>query len=354
MKHKLEIAKRLFLEMSETILNYNQQNLRRPRTHTYKNLIIFENSLSIETNIIGYQNQGEAILIFIYSDNVISYSILIDCYATNNNDKITEILVSHNVSTLDFICWTHPDLDHSKGLKKIIEQFASDKTQIWIPEDVDYNEITCSKEVKELFKYLNNCLTSQEAEYNVYSTSDMKNMLCYNSVCFKHGINEYPLKITSYAPNSKLIRKQNCMDQFIKNDRSIFCTLELGDACIYLTGDIENSTINMLPIDQINPYCHICKIPHHGSETSTDFINILTQCDIACSTVYRIGKCSLPNKAVLGSYEENTTLLYCTGMQNISKEKYSYGILTITTDILNRTFSIRTEGNAEFIPFVSL
>ena len=339
--------------MSEIVLAYTQQNLTRPKTNTYKNLIFFENSLTIETNIIGYKNQGEAILIFIYSDDVISYSILIDCYVTANTDKITELLDSHNISALNFICWTHPDLDHSKGLKKIIEKFASDKTQIWIPEDVDYNEISCSNEVKELFIYLNNCLTSQDAIYNVYSTSDVKNMLCYDSVCFKHGIYEYPLKITSYAPNSKLIRKQNYMDQFIKNDRSIFCTLELGNACIYLTGDIENSTISMLPIDQINPYCHICKIPHHGSETSTDFTSILSKCDIACSTVYRGGKSSLPNKAVLDTYKENATFLYCTGRMKRTEERHSYGIITITTNIIDETFSVKTEGNTELISCIS-
>ena len=52
-------------------------------------------------------------------------------------------------------------------------------------------------------------------------------MMFYNSVCFQKDMNGYPLEIISYAPNSKIIRKQNYMDQFIKNDRSIFFVLAL-------------------------------------------------------------------------------------------------------------------------------
>jgi len=75
-------------------------------------------------------------------------------------------------------------------------------------------EIKCSKEVRELFQYLKECTVNCSTEYNVYSTSDRKDMMCYNSICFrKNGKNVYiPIENTKelfclneVSLNSKLL-----------------------------------------------------------------------------------------------------------------------------------------------------
>ena len=106
-------------------------------------------------------------------------------FCTVENDKVTEILKKNKVDKLDFICWTHPDFGHSKGLKDIIDMYASEKTSIWIPEGIDAKNNLQSKEVQKLFEYLRECTTNIVSEYNVYSVSDRKDMMFYNSVCFK-------------------------------------------------------------------------------------------------------------------------------------------------------------------------
>ena len=55
-----------------------------------------------------------------------------DCFYLSEVDKIKEILDKNNVEKLDFICWTHPDFDHSKGLRNVIDEYMSQKTMIWI------------------------------------------------------------------------------------------------------------------------------------------------------------------------------------------------------------------------------
>ena len=117
---------------------------------------------------------------------------------------------------------------------------------IWIPEGIDTKEINCSEEVKKLFECLKECTTNIHAEYNVYSVSDKKDMMYYNSFCFQKDVARYPLEITSYTPNSNIIRKQNYMERFIKNDRSIFFVLALGDVRIFLTGDVEDGTLEKI------------------------------------------------------------------------------------------------------------
>ena len=316
---------------------------------SFKKIIFFEEKLVIETYLIGYKLEGEAVLFFVRTDGAISFSGIVDCFCTVENDKVTEILKKNKVDKLDFICWTHPDFDHSKGLKDIIDMYASEKTSIWIPEGIDAKEITCSQEVQKLFEYLRECTTNIVSEYNVYSISDRKDMMFYNSVCFQKDMNGYPLEIISYAPNSKIIRKQNYMDQFIKNDRSIFFVLALGDVRIFLTGDVEDDTLEKIPSNYFGNHVHIMKIPHHGSDSSVKMLDLgCYECDVACSTVYRKGSNNLPLSNVMEEYDKRTQFLMCTGKSDKNNENENYGIIKIETDILAHTFSTQMEGNAEY------
>lgn len=314
----------------------------------YKQVVYFEKDLCIETYVIGYKNEGESILFFVRADGGISFSGLVDCYKLDDVDKVKDILQENEIEKLDFICWTHPDLDHSKGLVDIIKNYVSQKTNIWIPEGVDAQEITCSKDVKELFIQLKKCMIDMDAEYNVYSASDRKDMMGYNSICFQKGVDIFPLEIISYAPNSKIIRKQNYTDKFIKNDRSVFFVLALGSARIFLTGDVEDSTIEKIPSNFFEKHIHIMKIPHHGSDSSGKMFDLGWQvCDVACSTVYRKGHSDLPLANIMKRYSEVSQYLLCTGKADRTKETEKYGIVKIVTDVIENSFSTYTEGNAE-------
>lgn len=321
----------------------------RDNNFSYKKRFFFEEKLIIETYLIGYKIQGESILFFIRTDGNISFSGIVDCFCIAKNNKVKEILKKNNVDKLDFICWTHPDYDHSKGLKDIINNYASEETNIWIPESVDTEDVTCSKEVQELFAFLKNCTINSDSQYNVYSVSDRKDMMFYDSVCFQKDTNEYPLEITSYAPNSQIIRKQHYMDEFIKNDRSIFFVLALGNVRIFSTGDVEDATLERIPSSYFKNNVHIMKIPHHGSKTSTKMLDLgWDECDIACSTVYRSGGSDLPLPNVMNEYSKLTQHLICTGKSDKNDETEKYGVVKIETDVLAHTFSIHLDGNATY------
>lgn len=312
----------------------------------YNKIVYFEKTLIIETYIIGYKSEGEAILFFVRSDGGISFSGLVDCYKLADVDKVSEILINNHIQELDFICWTHPDSDHSKGLKEVMNIYASKKTQIWIPEGVDATEIKCGNEVQELFLYLKKCSVEMQPSLNVYSASDKKDLLCYSSVCFQKGTESFPLKLISYAPNSKIIRKQNYMEEFIKNDRSIFFVVALGEVRIFLTGDIEDATVGQIPREFVQEHIHIMKIPHHGSETSTSFLELgWSECDVACATVYRRGHSNLPENSVMNQYKQNAEMLFCTGRVNKDDEQEKYGILKVVTNVLEKTYTVDLEGN---------
>lgn len=154
------------------------------------------------------------------------------------------------------------------------------------------------------------------------------------------------MEITSYAPNSKIIRKQNYMDKFIKNDRSVFFVLALGNVRIFLTGDVEDATIEKIPVNFFGKHIHIMKIPHHGSDSSEKMLDLGWQeCDIACSTVYRKGCSDLPLSSIMEQYSEVAQYLLCTGKADKSKETEKYGVVKIVTDVIENKFSTYMEGN---------
>lgn len=313
----------------------------------YKHVIYFKDTLYIKTYIVGYKKQGEAVLFFVLTDNKISFSGLVDCFKTKELNYVEKILVDNKIEKLNFICWTHPDFDHSNGLRDIIQKYVSKETDIWIPEGIDSKEITCSNEVRKLFEELRRDVVNFDTDYNVYSASDKKDLLAYNSVCFVKDIDSYPLEMNSYAPNSKIIRKQHYLDRFIKNDRSIFLVIALGDTRIYLTGDIEDETIERIPSNFLKEHIHIMKIPHHGSDTSLGALNFGDgQCDVACSTVYRVGKSKLPLNDVMNLYISNSKGVYCTGNKDETQEESDYGVIEIVTNVVDNKYSINVEGNA--------
>lgn len=312
--------------------------------------VIVRESLLVQTNIIGYKSQGESVVIFIKADGIIRFAGLIDCYRLQETDFVGDLLEENGLKSLDYICWTHPDLDHSKGMKEIIQKYADENTNIWIPEGVEEADITCSQEVQELFAYLKEASVTKEARFRVYSASDKKDMMYYGPLTFYHFFDEYPLRIVSYTPNSNMLRKQMYEDISINNDKSIFCIFQLGELRIALTGDVEDATLRKMPPELMDQSYHICKIPHHGSDSSIFFVNhCVLKCEIACSTVFRVGRSFLPMEKILDEYSKCTDHLFCTGKKCVEEEKDEYGMLIIETNVLNNTYSIVSKGNAERI-----
>ena len=326
---------------------YSANNVTK-QLSKYSKIYYIKDSLVVETYIIGYKSEGECILFFIKCNNTVVYAGMIDCFISGNTNLVETVLQREKVGCLDFICWTHPDLDHSKGLSYVIEKFTSEKTQIWIPENVEAGELDCSQEVQFLFKKLKENVISKKEKYQVFTASDYKDLLYYNSICFVKDIDLYPLKIVSLAPSSRIVKKQTYLEKFIKNDRSIFMMLELGMANMLFTGDVEDTTISLIPRQVFENQIHLIKIPHHGSDSSKELLKYINDgCDISCATVYRKGASALPLDEVMKEYARISDQTFCTGKKDVVDEDDLYGVIRITTDILNETKNITVEGNAD-------
>lgn len=306
-----------------------------------RQIYVVEEKLVIEINIIGYKKEGESSVIFIKYDSEIAFSVVVDCFCYQNLNKTIEILRNNNVKNIDYLCWSHPDYDHSQGMCEIFDEFVNEKTIVNIPENVDSAYEICSKNVKNLFEKLKG--DSYKRNSNIYTVSDNKNLLFYrDDISFLYGGSEFELEMESFAPNSSLIREQSLYGNFNKNDHSIGFIISLGEDVLMFTGDMGNNTIDELIRLPSQPY--FLKIPHHGSETSSKMLDVLNFVNVVCSTVYRKGKNNLPSENIINSYKKKTNNLYITSSN--ANNPNSYGVINISIDVLNNSFQTKLYGDA--------
>lgn len=309
------------------------------QTQTY----LVKEELVIEINVIGYKTEGESSVVFIKYDSGIAFSIVVDCFCYQNKNKTIEILRNNNVKSIDYLCWSHPDYDHSKGMCDIYDEFVNEKTIINIPENVDNAYEISSNKVKDLFDTLKK--ESCKRKTNVYTVSDNKDLLYYrDDILFLYDDYDFLLKMESFAPNSGLIREKSLDGDFNKNDYSIGFTMSLGGDILMFTGDMGNTTIAELIKLPNQPY--FLKIPHHGSETSSEMLDVLDSVNVVCSTVYRKGKNNLPSQNIINSYKKKTNNLYITSSDTNNPNDYGYGVINISIDVLNDSFQTTLYGDA--------
>lgn len=312
---------------------------------------IVTKSLTVEVYVIGYKTIGESIVLFIKCDSSIVFSAVIDCYSYNSINKTDEILSANNINKLNYICWSHPDEDHSAGFDLIFEKYVDNDTLINIPENAEINTNQCAQKVIQIFNELNPNVNKTENFYNVYTVSDLKDLLSsQNDLNFLYNNNLFTLKMHSIAPNSHLLRYDLLNKSFKQNNHSIALILYLGDYNLLFTGDIENSTIKSIHKKNIPSHIDFVKIPHHCSNTSDQLLNYFDEATIACTTSYIRGRSNHPDIDLLKQYTKKCQRVYMTSHKNSAENQNDFGVIHISFDILNHLVIPDLYGNAiEFL-----
>lgn len=314
--------------------------------------LLFDNSLEFEVNVIGYKGIGECILFFIKTNHKVAYAGLVDCYKTKNCDIVKLLMDSENVERLDFVCWTHPHDDHTKGLEEMIEKFCDSATIFWATDILPENYSLYSEESKIVYKKLKEIHLSDDPEkININyakNATTMERLIC-------RGLNNYVFEIKSFSPDSTMLAERQVRDQDEEgNLYSIGLLINIGRYYIMLAGDVENPVIETIKDFNIEYPVDYIKIPHHGSPSASFLVDRLRGLDIfapniATTTLYRIH--GIPKRAVLDKYRAwGTEAIYSTGdVDNKENDTLPYGIIKTTFDILEqKEYPIETEliGNA--------
>lgn len=325
------------------------------------NEYLIKETLVVEIYTIGYEPEGEGIIIKILVDKQIVFCAVIDCYEKDGTNKSLEIL--KQVPKIDLICLTHPDTDHCKGLEKIL-QMSDANTKILFPINVLDKSQKYSKSVDTVLNKI--------ARYLVMNKNNHKkpkllgcceNVNIEDSISFKDAKTgyKYPLEITTYSPVTEIIEKKSAnrylnLGQGIldNNAYSIMTSIIIGDFKMLFCGDIENDTIEIVNnkikrgnLGFFTGAIDYLKIPHHCSSSSTEMFELLSEVPViynSITTVYRKG--NLPDKKVLARYKKISDDIYCTSNLEQEKNKEKCGIVKFTVNILEQTIKTEKMFNA--------
>lgn len=313
-------------------------------------------NLLLNLYIIGYPDKGESqvILIIDRTDNVVLFSGVVDCYSYKNINKTTEILKSHNVTRLDFFCWTHTDDDHSVGTSDIVNNFCDKTTSFYLPEGIygDAKDYTSySTHIQTSIDEIN--ALNKNRAYNVSTISvPSQSSLHIDKLTrhFKDGLlKEIEFKLLALAPNGAIIRRRITHGLNVKNDTSIALLLRFGDFSIFLSGDIENITIQHILPYHFEGLTYL-KTPHHTSKSSDKLLEKFDEVFnghkilAACSTVY--GAYNLPDLDLVDDYQKYAETFISTGD---STGGHLFGVIKIEYDPSTLSTKEEIEGNSTML-----
>lgn len=301
------------------------------------------NQIKVEIFTVGKEANGESNILLFFIDDTIEYSIIIDC--CENDIKIIKekILDKYNIKTFNMICWTHPHLDHSRGILTLLKNYSDENTKIILPSELEIVYKCMNSEAKNIYKYVTEITEKNKTNKGIYRNATQNTELEYITYERMNGINNIEFKIISLSPIPRRIlnMKNNCKHDIGQkcshnfNDYSIALIIEINECFFLFTGDIESETIKEIEKEVKLNNVLFSKIPHHGSNTSKNLIEIydLDSCkSMICTTTALLKKNRfniLPNNDVLEDYKNLFGDVFCTSSSYINQRitQGNFGII---------------------------
>ena len=301
------------------------------------------NQIKVEVFTIGKDSNGEANILLFFIDDTVEYSIVIDCCENDINIIKEKIFDKYNITRVDMICWTHPHLDHSKGIMKLLKDYSDKKTKVIFPSELEIVYKCMNSEARKVYNYVTSITEKSRTDKGIYRNATQNTELEYITYVQTNGINNFDFKIISLSPIPRRVlnMKNNCKHDLGKkcshnfNEYSIALIVEINKCFFLFTGDIENETI-----EEIEKYTKLdnvlfSKIPHHGSNTSTNLLEVydIDTCkSMICTTTALLKKNKfniLPNNEVLEEYKKIFGNVFCTSSSYINKKftRGNFGII---------------------------
>ena len=154
-KNKNEFVTDYAVKAADTVITNRNKTERKELRSVWQNSdakIIFEDSLKLELNVIGYHDQGESVVFFIKTDGMVAQTGLVDCYKTEEQNAVKMVLEKERIKKVDFVCWTHPHDDHTRGLDEIWKEYCTKETCFCCSDIIEADLELYSKEAKMLFE----------------------------------------------------------------------------------------------------------------------------------------------------------------------------------------------------------
>ena len=293
----------------------------------------------LNIDLIGYKNTGESVVLSITNDfNEVLWCGIIDCFCYKGHNKTKDLLENFGYGIdkkIDFLCISHPDLDHITAISTIFDDYCSENTKILLPNFYD-SRVVQTREIQRINKSLTKLLNRS------FSRSSIPNNIFFNQ---KIGLNElkwefvvgtrkYNFQIESLTPfDTIMLNSKNTDYQQFKNDFSVCLKITFNDNVFLFMGDCTDYVLKDLDEYYIpNDVCYL-KIPHHGckNEMMEYYINSKTINSIIVSGCAYRKKTTL--KSTLDFYKNNSDSVALTGSLNHNMNTGLYGRVRHVYDI---------------------
>lgn len=318
--------------------------------------------LHIRITTLGYYPQGESIMISIMDEEKALFNIITDCYEKNGFNYWKEKLAPN--THVNTIIWTHPDEDHTKGLRELFESFEQNgKTEVIVPIGLSSSllEQWNKKEAADVFDFFEKTLdTGKEHRLIPISTNQFNTTPCIieHFIIQDLLLHKINIKISYFLPYSSICQRRyrninEGLNSGEMNDFSIAFIIEIDDDFRMLFGgDMTQFSLNQVNLENkyFENYVYV-KIPHHGSNEPKLWTKFFQRKGFPLLAVTTTFKATNPSKFTLDNYAKkiDNCIVLAT-----DKEKYEergsdgvYGI--VKTDfylVKPMKVNIEIEGNA--------
>lgn len=310
--------------------------------------------LELHIHVLGYYPKGESILVVLWDgyNSAVLRSILIDSYQAEGVNKFTNLFNQYSINTnkLDYIIWTHPDLDHSVGIPDIVQNYTNNKTKILVPNGLKVELFrSMNGDLFKAYKSLKKGLVYPVGTTELYA--NCPNILDY----YSDGImDDIPFSIEIVAPYSeRAFIVTEFLKKLKKNDISIAFNIRFGQYRFFFGGDSTNYVFDRISDEYLSDTIFV-KIPHHSSKTSDHLPDkyfglfnkeaennmVLT----SISTIFEENRTHLPDITVLEKYKQISDNILLTN--NKSDIEFYYGIWSLRYKLNTLTAISKKEGDA--------
>lgn len=293
----------------ENITNVTLQNDKPEKRSNYTgNQNTSENQYSSEKSPSGTQKSNLTVH-FIDVDQedsiLVKYAnktMLIDSGESDKAANVSAFLKEQGVSSLDFVIWTHPYIDHVGGIMEVLNEYP-------VGEFVDSGYL----QTNETYENLLSVIENKSIQYRSAKRGEALN--------FASGI-----QVQVLNPPKKVFEDIN--------ENSVVLRLVDNNVSFLLIGDAGPEAEESIMYEGYYVDSDILKVGHHVNSSGEEFIKEVNP-DISIIEEGSDNEYVYPDSETLQRLQ-NTSTVYRTDI---------YGTITVTTDGL--TYTVTTEKDPE-------
>lgn len=313
--------------------------------------------LTLKIFTIGYPVKGELVLVTFCDKGRALFTVLTDCYCTGDNGVYNHLDTLHEngaFQQIDVFIWTHPDIDHSLGINRILSTYdPNHHAQVFIPEGLIDNKDSFVKPSQDAVDFLYQTYSSKGSwveRRHVHTVStdcnEVRDLLMFDVIA-DDMVTPLLCKfrfVLPYVEHCKHAAYWNT--KLLHNLMSIVYSIEINGRNYVFTGDLLDDGTKQMSSEILTRMNYV-KIPHHGSNHSNDFLELMRQQNYTSltSASTRYNPSNDPKEDVLRAYSELGHVYYVTD-DNTPKA----GCIETVVNIMDDVCVTHCHGNvAEFV-----